>query len=209
MKEKTVLFLTSLMLVVGCSASTIERVIAKSQDKVVKIGAVTDTRQGNGSGAFIGSDGTVLTCAHVVSGKSVRKIFVKLSDGRVFSGFVLKVDERRDLALVATVGLRKDVPYFRIGHQPRVGEQVVSFGSPMGLQGVVTVGWVEIIMNNTSAVFHSAFINPGNSGGPLVDLHGKLIGVNQAMLRISPFQMANGVYSAIDVEAIKDFLGGR
>ncbi len=55
-------------------------------------------------------------------------------------------------------------------------------------------------------IMHTAFINPGNSGGPLVNMKGELVGVNEAMLKMDFFQLAQGMYLAISVKEVKAFL---
>lgn len=189
------------------NASTIEDVIGQSKDKVVKVGVVFKKGGGTGSGAFIARYGLVLTCAHVVSDENLRKVFVKLEDGSVYRAEVVRLDKVRDLALLYPIGLHKDVPYFKFGRSVHIGQQVLSFGSPLGLQGTISVGWIEnITWFKHTVIFHSAFINPGSSGGPLVNLKGELVGVNFGIAMLNFFQLANGLYEATDIETVKSFL---
>jgi S1-C subfamily serine protease len=176
-KKLVVLLLTPAL---GCAVS-IESLVRKTDPKVVKIGVVlADGRHGSGSGVFIDSVGTVLTCAHVVSHTSLVKLFVKKDDEKVGTGFVIKIDVKRDLALIATDF--KKTPYVKLGRPAVRGQQVVLFGSPLGIQRTITVGWIENILDEDKSIPHtivlqSAATNPGNSGGPLVNLKGRLVGL--------------------------------
>lgn len=198
-----ILFITT-----GCYGSSVESVVKKSEDKVVKIGIVGEKGEGIGSGAVISSDGAVITCDHLFW-HPYNKIFVKTSDGTVYNGVIEKESKIKDLALVR-IQFTEKFPHFKhflFGKDAKKGQQVVSFGSPLGLQGTISVGWIENILEKTDLLLiHSAFVNPGNSGGPLVDLHGRLVGVNEAVLMQNFFFPAQGLYIAISVETVKEFL---
>lgn len=188
-------------------AVSIVGLIKHTQAKVVKIGIVTEKHKGTCSGAFISPDGRVLTCAHCFSGEEyVKKIYIKTSKGRVYHGALLVMDKEADLALVK-VDVDKEVPYFTIGKEAVIGQQVLAFGSPLGIQHTVSVGFVENLLREGKLyVMHGAFINPGNSGGPLVNLRGQLVGVNEAMIMANMFVPANGLYIAVSVDSINKFM---
>lgn len=189
-------------------ATGIERVVRETDPKVVKIGMVGKDGSGSCSGAFITPTGVVLTCAHCFTHEGFTKIFVKTNDGKVYRAVPLKIDQKNDLALLVTPNFGP-FPYFELGHEPIRGQQVLSFGSPLGLQHTISVGWVEnILAEENRLIFHSAFINPGNSGGPLVDMTGRLIGVNEAMVVSGFMQLAHGLYIAINIETVKEFIKG-
>ena len=195
-------------LTTGCYAKSIESVVRDSESKTVKIGIILKDGEAFGSGAIISSDGIVLTCDHLFW-EGHNKIFVKLDDGRTYRALVLNEDKSKDLALIKieTNNKWQIFKHFRLGKSVVKGQQVVAMGCPLGLQNTVTVGWVENIIEEPKfVVFHSAFINPGNSGGPLIDLHGKLIGINEAVVMQNIFFPANGMYIALDVDTIQDFL---
>jgi serine protease Do len=209
-KKLAVLLLVPML---GCAASP-ERVYLNTKDKVVKIGMMMErktakgTTKGEGicSGVFIDDMGTVLTCAHCLSHIEITKIFVKTDDGQVSRAIPAIIDKKRDLALLVT--LFTNTPYMKLGKEVVRGQEVVSFGSGFGLQHTMTVGYVSNLINEgLSYIFHSAFILPGNSGGPLVDLHGKLVGLNEASLMMNFLVPAAGYYIAIDLPVIKAFLG--
>jgi serine protease Do len=213
----------------ACAMSP-EKVVVKDKDKVVKLGMVlSDHRQGVCSGAFIDKEGDVLTCAHCVSDDKITKVFIKTDDGTVYVGAIGVVDKRLDLALVRPLWKDGDspfvlengqinlvipqynFPYFKIGKPLVRGQEVVLFGSPLGLQHTVSVGWVENFTDDIEGVPHgvviqSAATNPGNSGGPLVDLSGRLVGVGEGTIMENPFEPAAGMGFAVGLEHIKDFL---
>lgn len=195
----------AIVLLIPCG-TRVEKVIRGAEPKVVKIGIVGKEERGVCSGAILSRTGIVLTCAHCFP-KGTRKVFIKTSDGRVFLAQPLFIDTERDLALIAPTHYAGEFHYFRLGEEPKVGQQVISMGSPLGIQHTAGVGYVSnLVKNKYFYVIHSAFINPGNSGGPLVDLNGRLIGVNEAMLRVDIFEVAHGLYLAIGLPTIKELL---
>jgi S1-C subfamily serine protease len=204
----------------GCAASP-ELVIRHSQDKVVKLGMVLqrtspDTNEqeyahGVCSGAFINNSGLVLTCAHCVSSRFLTKVFVKTEDETAYPGYVVKISTDNDLALVQML-TNHYTPYFKLGKEVERGQQVLLFGSPLRLQHTVSVGYIENIFDKGFlgmphvVAINSAPINGGNSGGPLVDLHGRLVGVGEGSIMANFFVPADGLGFAVDLESIREFL---
>jgi serine protease Do len=137
-----------------------------------------------GSGVIINADGTILTNAHVVKGAN--EIVAKLPDGRTFKAVSFSAEEDVDLAVVKIEG--KELPVAALGDSDalEVGQWVVAIGNPFGLEHTVTAGVVSAIRRNTGEnqedfIQTDAAINPGNSGGPLVDLRGRVIGINTSI----------------------------
>ena len=137
-----------------------------------------------GSGVILRDDGTILTNAHVVKGAS--EIVAKLPDGRTFKATGFAVDEEVDLAVVKIDG--KDLPVATMGDSDalQVGQWVLAIGNPFGLEHTVTTGIISAFRKNggesqENFIQTDAAINPGNSGGPLVDLRGRVIGINTSM----------------------------
>ena len=144
------------------------------------------TAQAQGSGFVYDTSGHVVTNAHVVDGaQSVR---VRFSNGKTYDATVVGVDASTDLAV-----LKVDAPASALhalelaDSQVAVGDVVVAIGSPFGLENSVTAGIVSALGRSmqapngytiNGAVQTDAAINHGNSGGPLLDLDGKVIGVN-------------------------------
>ena len=154
-----------------------------------------------GSGVIYDSRGYILTNYHVI--EDVDEIMVKLMDKREFSAKVVGVDPLTDLAVLKIFSFSSfPVPAFGSTKDLGVGEWVMAIGNPYGLDGTVTVG----VLSGTHrsdlgiATFENflqtdASINPGNSGGPLIDLEGKVIGINTAIAKIG-----SGVGFAIPME---------
>ncbi len=144
----------------------------------------------SGSGVIVRSDGYILTNDHVVDGAD--KVTVRLQDGREFVGQV-KRDFKSDLAVIKIPAA--NLPAAEIGNSDnvKIGQWAIAFGSPFGLSDTMTVGVIsslhrqEAIGQGTDGRFYSsliqtdASINPGNSGGPLVDIYGRIVGVNVAI----------------------------
>jgi serine protease Do len=137
-----------------------------------------------GSGVIIREDGTILTNAHVV--KDASEIVAKLPDGRSFKATSFAVDEEVDLAVVKIEG--KDLPVAQIGDSDslEVGQWVLAIGNPFGLEHTVTAGVISAVRKNAGEnredfIQTDAAINPGNSGGPLIDLKGRVIGINTSI----------------------------
>jgi len=150
-----------------------------------------DTHRSHGSGFFVSSDGLVLTNAHVVRGSG--QIVVQTNTGDRFSATIEKIANWHDLALLR-INAPSDARFHFLRDNPAVGdilqgEEVLAFGSPLGLTGTVTRGivgaWREMDVafgawrdNLIRIIQHDAAIAPGNSGGPLVNMYGEWVGVN-------------------------------
>jgi serine protease Do len=137
-----------------------------------------------GSGVLIRTDGTILTNAHVVKGAS--EILAKLPDGRTFTAKSFALDEDVDLAVVKIEG--QDLPVASLGDSDalEVGQWVLAIGNPFGLEHTVTAGVISAVrkgagQNREDFIQTDAAINPGNSGGPLIDLRGRVIGINTSI----------------------------
>ncbi|HZP81707.1 MAG TPA: PDZ domain-containing protein [Chthonomonadaceae bacterium] len=144
----------------------------------------------SGSGVIVRGDGYILTNDHVVNGAD--KVTVRLQDGREFTGQV-KRDFRSDLALVKIDATGLPAAEMADSDKVKVGQWAIAFGAPFGLSDTMTVGIVSSL-NREQAIggggdqrFYprliqtDASINPGNSGGPLVDIYGRVIGINVAI----------------------------
>jgi serine protease Do len=147
---------------------------------------VVNGRSGAGAGTIWHSDGLVLTNAHVVGNREVKVI---LPDGDEKEAEILALDRERDLAALSVQA--KDLPTIELGNPKslRPGDWVLAFGHPWGIHGGATAGsfighgdqlpeqprfgrdWLAV----------SLHYRPGHSGGPLVDVSGKLVGINTIM----------------------------
>src|SRR5436853_663522 len=146
-----------------------------------------DTRA-SGSGVIVDAKGYVLTNNHVI--ENAQDITVRLSDGRKFTAKLVGRDPKTDLA-VLKVDAPALLPVAELGDsdQLRVGQWAIAIGNPFGLDRTVTVGIVSATARNRVGVATyenfiqtDASINPGNSGGPLLNLDGKVIGINTAIV---------------------------
>jgi serine protease Do len=141
---------------------------------------------GFGSGFLVDARGVILTNNHVVDG--AEQVIVELRDGRKFVSKDIKTDPKTDLAIVK-IDAKGPLPYLEMGDSGvmEIGDRVLAVGAPFGLTGTVTQGIVSakgrsLHMNMYEDFLQTdAAINPGNSGGPLVNLEGKVIGINAAI----------------------------
>ncbi|MGH7757279.1 MAG: S1C family serine protease, partial [Vulcanimicrobiaceae bacterium] len=169
-----------------------------------------------------GSTGYIVTNAHVVNpperGK-VSKIVVVFKNGDKVPGTVYAVNLARDLALLKVDNYAKLPPPLQLGDSNALnaGQWAIAIGEPFELKQSVSVGVVsgfhrdETIGNDSGGeqqfsdlLQTSAPINPGNSGGPLVDVDGKVIGVNQSVA--SPQGGAQGIGFAIPSNTVKQIV---
>lgn len=156
-----------------------------------------------GSGFFVNSSGLLVTNYHVIEGAS--GVLVKLHNGALFFvDKIVSIDSARDLALLKVAG--RELPTLRLGDSGHVtvGEEVVALGSPLGYQNTVSTGIVSGIrqVNGRPMIQTTAPISHGNSGGPLLDLQGRVIGINT-----STEPRGQNVNFAVPVNELKEVLG--
>ncbi|MGC8896531.1 MAG: S1C family serine protease [Candidatus Bathyarchaeia archaeon] len=162
--------------------------------------------KGMGSGTIIDPKGYILTNNHVVGG--AEKISVTLWDGEILEGKLVGSCTVHDIAVVKVD--RDALPSAELGDSDklRVGQRVYAIGNPFGLAGgpTVTTGVVSAVNRTIESeneflenlVQTDAAINPGNSGGPLVNLEGKVVAINTAII---PY--AQGIGFAIPINSAK------
>ena len=163
-----------------------------------------DTSVGTGSGVIYDADGYILTAAHVVD--TATTVTVRFADGSSTTGTVLGADETTDVAVVSIdAALVPAVAQLAIGADLIVGQTTVAVGSPFELDQTVTSGIisaVDRIVNRVSMVQTDAAINPGNSGGPLVDLQGRVLGINDLIFTLGDDNAGVGFAISIDLAKI-------
>ncbi|KZL21166.1 putative periplasmic serine endoprotease DegP-like precursor [Pseudovibrio axinellae] len=161
-----------------------------------------------GSGVIVSADGTIITNHHVIAGAD--EVRVALSDRREFDADVILKDERTDLAVLKVRDAEGAFPVvpFANSDELEVGDLVLAIGNPFGVGQTVTQGIVSAVARNQVGVSDYQFfiqtdaaINPGNSGGALVDLKGRLVGVNTAIFSRSGG--SNGIGFAIPANMVE------
>jgi serine protease Do len=160
--------------------------------------------EGSGSGVIIDPDGLILTNHHVIRGAV--DIQVRLHDNRVFPAEIVGEDPDGDLAVVRIDASGLQAATFAEMTDVHVGQWAIAIGAPFGLRYSITVGHVSArarrdIGELTSREFlqTDASINPGNSGGPLVDIEGRVIGINTMIIG-----MGTGIGLAIPSDVARD-----
>ena len=159
-----------------------------------------------GSGVIVTKNGYIVTNNHVVAGAT--KIIVKLHDGRKYTAKLIGTDPKTDIALIKIDAKNLKPITISDSSKVKVGDVVLAIGNPFGLGESVTHGIVSAL-NRTSIGLNAyenfiqtdAAINPGNSGGALVDLKGRLIGINSAIISRSGGN--NGIGFAIPSNMMK------
>lgn len=199
------------------NSDAIVRAVEKVAPSVVNISIVRLMREnfftvvpmrGMGSGFVISSEGRILTDFHIV--EQAQQVEVTLSDGRKLKGVVSGKDPSTDIALVEVPAGKLTPAELGDSDKLKVGQMAIAIGNPFGflLGGgpTVTAGVVSALSRTINAdgrmyeglVQTDAAINPGNSGGPLIDIDGKVIGINTANI---PF--AQGIGFAIPINTAK------
>jgi Do/DeqQ family serine protease len=147
-----------------------------------------DEGRASGSGVIVDPKGYILTNNHVI--ENAREIIVRLSDARKFAATLVGRDPKTDLA-VLKIDAPAPLPTVELADSDRlrVGQWAIAIGNPFGLDRTVTVGIVSATARNRVGVTTyenfiqtDASINPGNSGGPLLNLDGRVIGINTAIV---------------------------
>lgn len=161
-----------------------------------------------GSGVIVSADGVIVTNHHVVKDSS--EIRVALADRREFEARVLQSDRRTDLAILKIVDGAEAFPHLEFADSDAVeiGDLVLAVGNPFGIGQTVTGGIVSALARTQLGVSDYRFfiqtdaaINPGNSGGPLVDIDGRIIGINTAIYSRSGG--SNGIGFAIPSNMVR------
>ena len=173
---------------------------------------------GLGSGAIISNDGHVVTNYHVIEG--VSEIMITTNDEDSYPAQILGASEERDIALLQIQSDRKDFPAlsFANSDEAHVGEIVFAVGNPFGLTGTVTQGIISArdrrLDDSTLDYLQTdTVINPGNSGGPLVNIQGKIVGINVAIYRgdenVRAWQGVGLAVPANDAKLVIDAIEGQ
>ena len=174
-------------------------------------GLMVEPEEGTCSGSIIDDQGDIVTNYHCI--ENVQKLTVTVGGGRKYPARVVGGDPDTDLAVIRMTELPKEpLTLVPLGDSDKlsVGQKVLAIGNPFGLDRTLTTGVISGLerpiraQNNRQiegAIQTDASINPGNSGGPLLDSHGRMIGINSQIL--SPSGASAGVGFAIPVSIAK------
>src|SRR6201988_1591520 len=170
-----------------------------------------EQQEGSGSGSILDQEGNILTNYHVIEG--AQKLSVSLGGKKDYPAVVVGGDPDTDLAVIRlTEKPAGGLTVIPLGDSEKlvVGQKVLAIGNPFGLDRTLTTGVISGLQrplrarNNRlieGAIQTDASINPGNSGGPLLDSHGRMIGINSQIL--SPSGSSAGVGFAVPVSIAK------
>lgn len=174
-------------------------------------------QQGSGSGSILDKEGHILTNYHVVQGQGrggyAQELQVSLANGKSYKATAIGADPDNDIAIIKINAPKETLTIVPLGSSSDlfVGKKVLAIGNPFGLDRTLTTG----IVSGLARPLHSditgrliegviqtdAAINPGNSGGPLLDSHGRMIGINTMIY--SPSGGSVGIGFAVPVETAK------
>jgi S1-C subfamily serine protease len=166
-----------------------------------------EPQEGSGSGSVIDQEGNILTNYHVIEGAT--KLAVSFGGQKNYAAKLVGGDPDTDLAVIKLVEMPKEpLTIVPLGDSDKleVGQKVLAIGNPFGLDRTLTTGVISGLQRPIrarngrpieGAIQTDASINPGNSGGPLLDSHGRMIGINSQIL--SPSGASAGVGFAVPV----------
>ncbi|HXL80485.1 MAG TPA: trypsin-like peptidase domain-containing protein [Pyrinomonadaceae bacterium] len=170
-----------------------------------------EPQEGSGSGSIIDQNGNILTNYHVIEG--AQKLAVSFGGQKNYAAKVVGGDPDTDLAVIKLIETPKEpLTIVPLGDSDKleVGQKVLAIGNPFGLDRTLTTGVISGLQRPIrarngrpieGAIQTDASINPGNSGGPLLDSHGRMIGINSQIL--SPSGASAGVGFAVPVNIAK------
>ncbi len=166
-----------------------------------------------GSGVIVRPDGIIVTNHHVIKG--AQEVTVALADRREFDAEIVLADERSDVAVLRIETNGEDLPVLDLTDSDdlEVGDVVLAIGNPFGVGQTVTSGIVSAVARTRAGITDYQFfiqtdaaINPGNSGGALIDIKGRLIGVNTAIYSQTGGSL--GIGFAIPANMVQSVLDG-
>jgi len=193
------------------TAGSLNSIVTKISPTVVTINVTTPNGGGTGSGSIFRTTSTysyVVTNNHVIESAAggTGTITVELDNGESVSATIVGREANYDLAVLKI--MKGNQPTITIGDSStlKIGDQVIAFGSPLGLDHTVTSGIVSslnraVVTSGASATSTQSYvdaiqtdaaINPGNSGGPLTDSVGRMIGINAATATLGSTQGQSG-----------------
>jgi serine protease Do len=165
--------------------------LKKDEQRVGFVGG----QKSSGSGVIVDSTGYIVTNAHVVSGaRSIEVTLLQRGANGLESGTrhtvakIVGMDRETDLALLKIDGDNLPALSFTDSSEVKQGQLVIALGSPMGLDNSLSVGFISATARQIGSDLSGTYlqtdapINPGNSGGPLLDIYGRIVGINTMMM---------------------------
>ena len=161
---------------------------------------------GTGTGFVVSEGGLTVTNRHVVEGAD--RVLIRVSDGEVYLGRIIRTHPTLDLAYIQIEADRQFTPIaFGDSDEARVGSDVIAIGFPLGSElgreATITKGIISAKREAPSYLQTDAPLNPGNSGGPLLDEFGRVIGVNTARVSERDGRTITGINFAIPINHVK------
>lgn len=197
--------------IVQAQEQVLKELFESTVDSVVKIQTISGIGGGEGSGWLWDDQGHIVTNYHVVEGAESIDVF--FYDGREFVGRVIGFDRDSDMAVVKIDAEPGTLQPAQLGNSSdlHVGQMTVALGNPFGEDFTMTTGIVSAVgrlirggfsdYSIPSVIQTDAAINPGNSGGPLLDINGRVIGMNTQIR--SDTRSSSGVGFAVPVDLAK------
>jgi serine protease Do len=178
-------------------------------DRFFKRRSPREEGRASGSGVIVDAQNYILTNAHVV--ENAAEIEVGLSDDRKFKAALVGRDPKTDLAVLKVEAPPGSLPVAELGDSDRlrVGQWAIAIGNPFGLDRTVTAGIISAtgrtrvgVATYEAFIQTDASINPGNSGGPLLNLQGRVIGINTAIVA-----SGQGIGFSIPINMAREVMG--
>ncbi|MDQ3676615.1 MAG: trypsin-like peptidase domain-containing protein [Actinomycetota bacterium] len=206
----------------------INEIYERSRESVVFVQAVIVREQGSpfgpqvqrgiaaGTGFVIDDEGSVVTNAHVIEG--AREVSIRVAENSLVRAEVVGSDAANDLALLRVDPDKLDADPLVLGDSDdvRVGDPVLALGNPLGLEDTITAGIVSAKQRRITApngltienvIQTDAAVNQGNSGGPLLDMHGRVVGVNSQIATSGRGTTGFiGIAFAVPVKTVKEII---
>jgi S1-C subfamily serine protease len=205
--------------VVGPKSDVSKTVVRPSSNPNQAKSALSSDKEASGSGVVINKQGQIITNAHVI--ENCGRLAAGVTSRTVVPAKIIAVDERNDLAVIQPDTIIGEPIIFREGKGLRPGEDIVALGYPYSglLASEANVGRGSVtalsgLMDDSRFVQISAPIQPGNSGGPLLDMQGRLGGINTSTLNALLMVKATGsvpqnVNFSIKASVVRDFLDAK
>ena len=186
--------------------NNIASVYEKINPAIVSVDTQLKDGFSSGTGCIINSNGTILTSAHIL--EDGKDIIVTTSNGEDYKAKVLKkYGDKKDIALIK-ISAPYELKTIKLGDSEKikVGDSVLAIGNQFGFKGTLTKGIISRIDYSKNRIQTDAAINPGSSGGPLLNTHGEIIGINQAIYNPDNNISNIGIGFATPVNLIKEYL---